>query len=197
MSGTSGNSSRRQAPLFAAAASKHSRELSIPRLAFLSLASWVVIAGVVAKNGIREAGLGKELAMYVGAPLFVVGWILVAFELARVKNGHVAEQVVIALSSLAILVSAAGSSMYMSEGERPPMALPIVFGVAWLVLGVLSGNTPLGRFAGLIGAAVIIVAMVVLMPLQRERGVVDGPGMPLFAIGWSVIAFAHALVMKS
>ena len=163
------------------------------RLTWSAVAAWIVILGVILKNGIEQAGWGKMPAMASGLPVFVIGWILVAVALSKGKKGLPGHQAGIWLSSLAILATAIASGVIMSQGERPHLALPIIFGLAWLALGWLAGNTILGSVAGLLGGAAVIFSMVFLLPLQRDYCVVDGPGMPLFVLGWTLVVFAHSI----
>lgn len=164
------------------------------RLIWSSVAASLVTLGVILKNGIEQAGWGKTPAMASGLPVFVVGWIMVAVALSRGKPGRPAEMAGVWLTSMTILATSVASSVAMSRGERPHLALPISFGLAWLGLGWLSGDTTTARMVGLVGAVAIIASMVFLMPLQREYCVTDGPGMPLFVLGWTVIVLVHSIV---
>lgn len=168
--------------------------VDIERLTWSAVAAWLVILGVVAKNGIGQAGWGKNVAAVVGAPIFVIGWILVAVALSRGKRGQTGVQAGIWITSIVIMITAMVSSMYMSDGRTPPIAWPIIFGLAWLALGWLSGNVVLASVAGLMGAVCVIAAMVFLLPLQRDYCVTDGPGLPLFVLGWTLVVFAHSIV---
>lgn len=164
------------------------------RLAWGATAAAVVVLGVIAKNGIDEAGWGQKVGTYVGAPIFVVGWILVAVALSLGKQGKLGLQIGIWIASALILVSAMAASMAMSHNETPNVAWPVIFGVAWLALGWMAGNSVRGSVAGLFGGICVIASMMFLLPLQRQHDVVDGPGMPLFVFGWTLVVMAHAVV---
>jgi hypothetical protein len=169
-------------------------EVDIDRLTWSAVAAWVVILGVVLKNGIQQAGWGDMIAVISGTPVFVIGWILVAVALSKGKTGQIGKQAAIWVSSVVIVVTALAASAYMSKDEPVPIAFPILFGLAWLLLGWMSGNTLMGSVVGLMGGLVVIAATVFLLPLQRWYDVVDGPGMPLYVLGWTLLVFAHSIV---
>lgn len=187
--------------------------LNVERLTWSAIAAGVVIVGVIVKNALDQAGWNENgVATYAGAPIFVVGWILVAIALSRDKAGRPGAQAGVWVASLVILVSAMVSSMYMSSvynkdrggsgsssaNPHPPLVWPILFGLAWLALGWLAGGDSVTASAvGLLGGACVIASMIFLLPLQRRRCVVDGPGMPLFVLGWTFVVFAHSVVVSS
>jgi hypothetical protein len=168
--------------------------VDVTRLTWVALAAAVVLSGTIAEYSISQSGWGENVAKLTGFPLYVVGWILVAVALAKGKPDETTKQAAIWICSAVIAVTALIAVTYMSEGKAPPLAYPILFGLAWLLLGWLAGNSVLGSVAGLLGAAAVVFSTVFLMPLQRSYGVVDGPGMPLLVVGWVLVVFAHSIV---
>lgn len=168
--------------------------VDVDKLTWTSVAASIVILGIVSKNSIAQAGWGDNVSKWVGGPIYIVGWILVAIALTLGKQGKTAEQAGAWICSITIAVTAVISSVYMSKGRAPPLAYPILFGLAWLALGWVSGTHILGRVAGLMGAVLVVASMVFLLPLQRAYGVVDGPGMALIVLGWVLVVFGHSVI---
>jgi len=129
-------------------------------LAWGAVAACLVIAGVVILNSLQQAGYSKEVAMMSGAPVFVVGWVLVAVALSMAKPGRIGVQAGIWVASAVILVAAmVMSKLYVSEERTPPVVLPVVFALAWLALGWLAGNGLAGSAVGVLGAIFVVVGM--------------------------------------
>jgi len=151
-----------------------------------SIAALLVIFGVVTKNTLEQLGepdhpIGKPFGML----LFASGWIYTAYILSKNKPNKIA----FILPSMAILGSVIMMKQYMSKKETPPMVFPLIFAASWIVLGGMVGNHLPGnlKYSGLIASVLVLVSMMKILPLQREKKVVDGPGWPLFVISWVII----------
>ena len=151
-----------------------------------SVAALLVIFGVVTKNSLEQMGspdhpTGKPLGML----LFALGWIYTGYILSINKPN----KMVFILPSLGILVAVIMMKKYMAKKETPPMVFPAIFAVSWLVLGAMVGSHLPGdmKYSGLIASILVLVSMMKILPYQREKHIVDGPGMPLFVIAWVII----------
>lgn len=156
------------------------------------IAALLVISGVVIKNSYEQMGMpdhpiGKPLGMM----LFTIGWIYVAYILSH----HKKNKLLFIVPSLAILSSVITMKNYMAEKIDVPMILPIIFALSWILLGFGVGNHLKGnlKFTGLIASACVLASMLYSLPQQRKMCIVDGPGMPLFVIGWFIIALLNSL----
>lgn len=163
--------------------------LDTKKLVWSSIPAAAVVSGVVAMNSILQAGYSEKLSRAVGAPLFVLGWVFFAIALSLFGRTK-AEIAAVWLVSAAIVIAAIMMNTYMVSGASIPMVLPIVFVVAWISLGWLAGGDSIIRSGvGVIGALCIIAGMFV-MPLQLNKCMVHGPGMPLFVLGWTLVVLA-------
>jgi len=75
------------------------------------------------------------------------------------------------------------------------MILPVLFAAFWILLGwsVSMGKGSTALYFGLGSAALVLLSMLVSLPWQRKNGMIDGPGMSLFALGWVALAVANAM----
>lgn len=167
-----------------------------------------ILTAVILKNG------GKQFAESVGVPpfanygkigmaLFVAGWIglvVATGSLADLRAnmmGASMKSILIALSSAAILGAVVGMMKGKAMAQVPwwVKVLAAVFAVAWLALGhgMGSGGSALAMRLGMAAGVCTIISMLFLLPKQRDIGIVDGPGMPLFTIAWFLLAGAHAI----
>ena len=82
----------------------------------------------------------------------------------------------------------------MSNKQKPPMILPAIFAISWLVLGYNSGSHLTGsmKWLGLAVGVLVILSMMVILPFQRKNCIADGPGMPLFVIAWVLIVYMNS-----
>ena len=156
-----------------------------------SVSSLLVIAGVVIKNSLEQMGMKDSPLKMLGMVLFVSGWIYTAYNLSKGRKN----KLVPIIASMLILGSAIGMKQYMIRKLSPPMVLPIAFAVSWVVLGLGVGNHLSGikKYLGLIASICVIVSMMGTLPKQRKMCIVDGPGMVLFTIAWSIISVLNSL----
>lgn len=155
-----------------------------------SAAALMIIAGVVVKNSGQMMGLKKQQSMYLGLALFVGGWIYCAYMLSLGRKN----QMMYILPCIGILVSAVMMRMHMDKGKMPPMMLPAIFALSWLMLGYAVGMHKKGmmQYLGLIASVLVLVSMMVVLPMQRKQGIVDGPGLPMFVIAWAIIVYLNS-----
>ena len=156
-----------------------------------SIASLLVIFGVVTKNSLEQFGqpnysIGKPLGML----MFVLGWIYTAYILSVDK----ANKLLFVLPSAGILASVMMMKKYMVKKQTPPMVFPMMFVISWIILGLMVGNHLPGnmKYIGLTASLLVLLSMMKLLPFQRKNKVVDGPGMPLFVIAWVIIVLINA-----
>jgi hypothetical protein len=167
-------------------------QLNDKRLRNTSLAASLIVAGVVIKNSYEQMGEGDNaIAKMVGMSCFVGGWALMAMVLSDGKKN---KQLYFFGASLAIIASVMAMKSYMSQGQDPPMILPLIFAGAWLVLGYfasdhLGGNQ---RWLGVGAAVSVLFSMLYALPRQRKMCVVDGPGSYTFMLAFVIIAYANA-----
>ena len=149
------------------------------------IAGLTVTAGVVLKNGGTQYYKTIENpAKKFGMLLFVLGWLAIAY-LTGFRNKN--------MISVAASMGVLGSVMMMmsqkDKGKKPDKIYGLIFTASWLALGYSMRN----KKYGLLASVLVLFAMEYSLPKQRQRCVVDGAGMVLFALGWVLIAMANSV----
>jgi len=173
-------------------------------LALTSLGAAGVISGVVVKNSMEQ--IGKK-SKFLGPALFVGGWLVVLWSIIRTDLGLNAKTIQAAIA-IAVII---GSVMYMKDKmtkkEKIEWYIGILFPVGWTLLAYTVGLGGLDGIADLSmeqvfstksllsfsAAAVVLLSMMWALPWQRKKCVVDGPGMPLFCLGWALLIGANSM----
>ncbi len=177
-------------------------------LALTSLGAAGVISGVVIKNSMEQLGKKENaIAKFVGPALFIGGWLVVLWSIIRTGLGLNAKTIQAAIAIATII----GSVMYMKDKmakkEKIEWYIGILFPVGWILLaytvglGGLDGITNLSMeqvfstksLLSFSAAAVVLLSMMWALPWQRKNCVVDGPGMPLFCLGWVLLIGANSM----
>lgn len=166
-------------------------------LIFMGAAA-MIIAGVVMKNGVSQymaPGAEAKWATWVGSALFLGGWALIGYFVYQFGGSVPAIAAALIVASVMIM-------MYIKTWDTTPkwaIVAPIVFAGAWLALGWGVGRvrgSTLSYGLGIGAAVAVILAMLWLLPWQRDTkthpAIVDGPGMPLFTLGFVALALVVA-----
>lgn len=165
------------------------------------LGAVLVITGVVLKNSLEQLKTPKSTLSSVGMICFVTGWAIIAYSTATATARNGTKTVLSFATSAGIVFAVMQMKKAMSNGGKVPMIYPAIFAGCWLLLGYTLGigwgsgkggwnsHTTLGVLA----AVMVLVSMMVLLPWQRKKGVIDGPGLPLFVGAWVLIAFANSM----
>ncbi len=171
--------------------------LSLPNETILG--ALLVIGGVVAKNSEEQL---KRAPTLFGPAMFALGWLLVAHAISRNKANKGKGAVKLATPFLAsALIFGSVMAMKAAMKKKPagtkgrvPMFLPLLFVAGWLLLAFSISQNRLIAFGA---AALVFAAMLFFLPKQREKNVVDGPGMVLFTLAWVGIVYANVVQAKS
>jgi uncharacterized membrane protein len=163
-------------------------------LAITGVSALLVIGGVSAKNTSEQLSLATEhtsILKNLGMGAFVIGWILCAYALSKGKDN----KLMFILSSLGVLVSVITMKMMKENNNSIHMALPIIFAVSWLVLGLGAGNHlgGIAQYSGVIATALVIGSMMYSLPFQRANNNADGPGAYMFGLAWVIITFLNSM----
>jgi hypothetical protein len=164
-----------------------------------SAGATLVVAGVVIKNSLEQSGNTDANLQMLGKALFVVGWVVIAYSIAmNVMNYTVRRNMrsaMVAAACLSIVVVVMEMKKVMKAGNEPPAWMPMLFAGSWFALGLLAGFNKRNRIIGVLAAACVSISMLMVLPWQRKNGVVDGPGMVMFTLGWVSLAFANSLLV--
>ena len=153
-----------------------------------SVAALLVIGGVVAKNSFEQMDGDNKIGGMVGMIMFVLGWIATAWFLSKNKK----YKFVFILASIGVLASV--MAMKMMKKKDITVIFPIIFSLSWLVLGFMTSNHLKGvmKFSGLIASALVLVSMLLILPAQRKKCIVDGPGLVLFTVAWMILVVINS-----
>lgn len=167
------------------------------RLYLTLLGALFVMSGMIMRNTSEQLNTSNSVLSKNLAPIsFLIGWLIVAYSLALPGNAkgylHMIKldihtvQTMIAVASIVI-------SVYMMKtltaaGLIVPMIYPTMYAGGWLLLGYTVGGV-----LGLLSAVSVLVAVMGVLPWQRQKCVVDGPGMVLYGAAWFLLAAGNAL----
>jgi hypothetical protein len=170
-------------------------KLDNEKVVYTTISSLMVIVGVVLKNTFEQLGQpNHQIAKPLGMGLFVLGWIGTGYNFSLNQPDKLHYRLVWGCCA-AIVAAVIMMKKAMTKGENPHMVLPIVFSLAWLYLGYSSSHILSGlmKYSGLSASVSVLVSMLMALPWQRQNGVIDGPGLPLFVIGWQILVYLNSL----
>jgi hypothetical protein len=156
-----------------------------------SIASCLVIFGVVTKNSFEQLGFPNHpIGKPVGMGMFIMGWIYVAYILSMNKPN----KLMFILPSVGIVIAVMMMKTYMVKKQTPPMVFPVIFALSWIILGLNVGNHLSGnqKYIGIFASLLVLLSMMKILPYQRTNNVVDGPGMPMFVIAWVILSILNS-----
>lgn len=137
----------------------------------------LVISGVVLKNSDEQLNdpNNPSAMSALGMAAFLGGWAAVAHSFNTA-------------GAWAASSAIAASVLMMKKTTRSKAAMnpvyPLAFATGWAALGYMSGPNPVYRVAV---PALVLGSMMGVLPQQRSRCVVDGPGMPMFTTAWALL----------
>jgi hypothetical protein len=156
-----------------------------------SIAASLVIFGVVTKNSFEQLGFPNHpIGKPIGMGMFIIGWIYVAYILSINKPN----KIMFILPSVGIVIAVMMMKSYMVKKQPPPMIFPLIFAISWIILGLYVGNHLTGnqKYIGLIASFLVLVSMMKILPFQRTKNIVDGPGLPLFVMAWVIFIILNS-----
>tara|TARA_B110000285_G_scaffold33300_2_gene34875 strand:- start:133 stop:645 length:513 start_codon:yes stop_codon:yes gene_type:complete len=156
-----------------------------------SIAACLVIFGIVTKNSFEQLGFPNHpIGKPVGMGLFIIGWIYVAYILSIYKPN----KLMFIIPSVGIVIAVMMMKTYMEKKQTPPMILPLIFALSWIILGLNVGNHLPGnqKYIGLFASLLVLLSMMQMLPFQRANNIVDGPGMPIFVIAWGILIILNS-----
>lgn len=166
-----------------------------------ALGAILVIFGVVLKNSMEQLKMGDSK---LGVLAFVAGWVLFANAVATSANNQATSRGGFGTDINVLLPYVAGAAIVFSVfsmkmvkkgtgsmADKQKRMLPYLAGfvVGWILLGY-SLNAY--RLLSAISVGIVLLSMIFFLPKQRKNCVVDGPGLPLFVLGWLGLVLANS-----
>lgn len=170
--------------------------LNSNKFLYTLVAGAIVVAAVNLENGTKQ--LGKAPSKF-GTPLFILGWIAVAYMARWGDFGFGRKSQLAVFSSFTIVASV---MTMMMEKEHPGKFNPNIvklakfgFAAGWLLLGytVSFGKGDKAKALALMSPVLVLLSMMAFLPWQRTKKIVDGPGMALFGVAWVFLAMSNAM----
>jgi hypothetical protein len=166
------------------------------------LPATVIIIGMIVTNGGNQYyTTNTRSTIIAGAFMFTMGWISLMYGIVTQSNKFVKgkrSNLLITASVIIVLSFVCITYIIPKAAIHTPwiVAFGMMFTCGWILLGYAISIDRPQRSQGLgLGAAIaIILSILVFLPLQRRRSIVDGPGMALFAVGWGLMAAANGSV---
>ena len=156
-----------------------------------SIAACLVLFGVVTKNSFEQMGFPNHpIGKPVGVGMFIMGWMYTAYIFSINKPNKLA----FILPCIGILVAVLMMKQYMVKKQTPPMVLPLIFAISWIILGLNVGNHLSGskKYIGVLASLLVLLSMMKILPYQRVNNIVDGPGLPMFVIAWVILIILNS-----
>lgn len=171
---------------------RYKHELNNFLLIHTTIAALLITCGVVIMNYIEQTSIVNNIYKMISILFFIGGWIYLAFILA--KNREDFYKRVIAFTSLGIIISTISVKYFISEFKEPPLIFPALFALCWLILGYYNAESLdiNHKLISILGATCILISIIISLQLKRNNCIVDGPGMPLFLLGWGIVIFINS-----
>jgi hypothetical protein len=175
--------------------------------AFVIGGSAAITGGVTLVNlGLAEkptwAGLSNKT--WLGAVSFIAGWVLVLASLYKYSQASSLVRLFLVVAGVLVVLASAALVMTRVKTSLPGFVKVVAaatFVGAWLAVATLtafdSDNTLAKRKAEFTypAAALIMLSIMFVLPIQRAGKVVDGPGYAIFQLGWVFLALGHARIV--
>lgn len=163
---------------------------------FLMLIGGLIIqSAVVVKNSMETLKITDERVEMGGKGVFIFGWMIVVYSIA-IRDSKLPLLNFSTLFAIAGAVAVVVGVFHVKEskkvGKKPDKMLAMLFPVGWvgICLGILCGNTKNRMFA-VLGTGLVLSSMMLVLPFQREKCLIDGPGYPFFVNAWWILAIAN------
>jgi len=166
-------------------------DLTNKKLRMTALGGLIVFIAVVLKNGGEQMGMKNHpVSSIVGRVLFVGGWALLAFSVAGKPSGKT-KSVLAYGGALGVVLSVMAMKMLPAQKK----IFGLVFIASWIAFASSVGmdKSKKSKMLSMLALGSVLGSMVFILPKQRTLGIVDGPGMPMFASSFLLLAVANSL----
>lgn len=169
--------------------------MAIGRKFYLLLVGGLIIQGSVAVKNLMENLKINDDKIAIGAKGgFILGWAVVAYSIA-LSGGRLPlnlKTLLAVAGAVAVVVGVFHVKASKKAGKNPDKMLAMLFPLGWVLtaLAIMKGSSKNRKFA-IFGTGLVLVSMMLVLPWQRERCLVDGPGYSMFVNAWWLLAIAN------
>lgn len=172
--------------------------MKITRKFFLMLIGGLIIqGGVSVKNSLENLKMNKPEIEMAAKGAFIFGWAVVAYSIAISKGGGLGLNLksLLALAGAAMVVSAVMHVKMSKKAEKEPnKMIAMMFPGGWVVTALaIMMDKGKNSWLAILATGIVLVSMMFIIPKQRVLCLVDGPGYPMFANAWWLLAIANGI----
>lgn len=161
-----------------------------------------LLAGTIIQTAVSLKNSGEQyskipLKSLSGLPakiMFAMGWLIFAHSICKESPFSSLKCAAAYGGAIAVILAVFHIKQSMKAGKKPNTLLKMLFPLGWLAIAIaIYRNGGALKHFGFVGAAMVLLSMMVVLPYQRNHNIIDGPGMNLFALAWIVLALGNAV----
>lgn len=161
----------------------------------LTASLFIMVSGMIEYGG-EEINAGYA-AKSLGTILFILGWLGILY-LTGYKNGNFLMFPVITASIIIISMLVIAWSRNKYGWENTPKwctMFYVTFAIGWVAFAyaISIGKPNIVLWFSLLASGMTIFSTMVLLPYQRPRCIVDGPGISLFVLTWVFVSIVNSI----
>lgn len=165
------------------------------------LTAMIMQNGLVAQRGMPSRKIGPLKLCQI---VFVLGWVLVALSMSSGVVPRTQREMVAAAGAAAVVFGAFTVMKARDASKKPATWVGLLFVAGWLAVALAASTTGTslkfkergGHGRHLVALAVVGLVLgstMYVLPWQRKNPpMVDGPGMPMLALAWVLLAALNA-----
>lgn len=165
-------------------------DISTQALKVGSVGALLINLGVMIQNGLEQGKLKTGASKIIGLIIFIIGWVVMAYTVGFTGD--------VGLKTFASFLMAGSivTGVILSKMTKLKLLGLILFVVGWVGFGLIAGvdKTMTGKAVTLGAATMALASMLFVLPYQRSKGIIDGPGMSLFTVAWFLLIGGNAMV---
>lgn len=154
----------------------------------------IIQVAVSVKNSLEKLKMEDPKVGLVAKGAFVLGWLIVAYSISLSGNKlPLRLKTLLAFGGAAAVVAGVFHVKSSKKaGKEPNKIISMGFPVGWVLLmfALLMGSGKKKTLA-ILAVALVLGSMMFVIPYQRDRCMVDGPGYNMFVNAWWLLALAN------
>lgn len=173
--------------------------MAIGRKFYLLLVGGLIVqASVAVKNSMENLKITDDKIALGAKGAFILGWAVVSYSIALSSSGRLPllnlKTLFAVAGAVAIVVGVFHVKDSEKKGKKPNKIMAMLFPAGWVLtaLAIMKGSSKNKKFA-IFGTALVLGSMMFVLPWQRERCLVDGPGYNMFVNAWWLLAIANGV----
>ena len=164
------------------------------KLRLTSLAGLAIFTSVMLKNGGEQLGMKSHpLSSMIGPMMFTFGWALLAYSMCGMPKQNMKCMLAYG-GAIGVVVAVMSMKMFkLSAQQKKPFGMMFILGWIATALAMSLGKSKKSKMLSAFALVNVLGSMLYILPKQRARCLVDGPGMVMFATTFASLSLANAL----